>query len=324
MLAPSPPPRQFLQHDRGLVAPASLAAQLQTVFKRHGTVRQKRRASFLLSRALEGFGRPPDDDAEADKQGGAGADAAPDAAADAPRVTGVGGAIRDMVKNSTTRGENEWDAQHAPAAAAAAAADVPGNSVTGVGDAQAPLSAEASYQLLRQRMRGESVGGAASAGVRNVEKACAAAAAAAESGSTEDGFEGGQRRHLPAVASAPTPEPEQQAESHRDVLWRATVLAEKGRAHAALAALRAVDGRKRGMRVAVPYKVYALVFRALSNGYSATGKEELELAAAPTEALEWLLRGMARQGYRPKTAILNFGLEAFAVAAKTAKVRRVE
>ena len=303
-----PSPRHPWKHDRGIVPPASLAAQLETVFKRHGTVRQKRRASFLLARALEGFGPPPDDDTEAAQLERVGAGTAPDDAADAPGVTGVGDAIRGMVESSTTRGVGEWDARQTPAAGAGEF----GNDGPGASDAPGARSAEESYQLLRRRMRDESLrGGAASAGVRSVEQACTAAAT---SGRGEDG-EG--QRHLPAAASELEP-----AESHRDILWRATVLAEKGRAHAALAALQAVDGRKRGTRVAVPYKVYALLFRALSNGYSARSREELELAAAPTEALEWLLRGMARQGYSPKTTILNFGLESFAVAARTRKVRR--
>ena len=225
-----------------------------------------------------------------------------------------------MVESSTTRGLGEWDAQETPAVFAD---DEFGNGGTGAGgDALAPLSAEASYQLLRQRMRDESLRLAASAGVRSVEQACAAAAEGrrAEGGEGESEGEGVNRRHRPAVAaSAPELEP---TESHRDILWRATVFAEKGRAHAALAALQAVDGRKRGTRVAVPYKVYALIFRALANGYSARSREELELAAAPTEALEWLLRGMARQGYTPTTTILNFGLESFAVAARTRTVSR--
>lgn len=99
------------------------------------------------------------------------------------------------------------------------------------------------------------------------------------------------------------------------------VLAERGHAHAALAALQTVDGRKKGARVSVPFRVYGLVFRALSRGYSARSGEELELAAAPTEALQWLVRGVVRQGYAPTCALLNFGLEAFAVAARTRKVR---
>lgn len=99
------------------------------------------------------------------------------------------------------------------------------------------------------------------------------------------------------------------------------VLAERGHAHAAFAALQSVDGRKKGSRVSVPFRVYGLVFRALSRGYSAREKDELELAAAPTEALRWLVRGVARQGYKPTCAMMNFGLEAFAVAAKSRKVR---
>ncbi|CAM9643008.1 unnamed protein product, partial [Laminaria digitata] len=43
-------------HDRGQSPPPSLAAQLDVVVKRHGTARQKRRATFLLARALDGFG----------------------------------------------------------------------------------------------------------------------------------------------------------------------------------------------------------------------------------------------------------------------------
>eukprot|EP00903_Cladosiphon_okamuranus_P007042 g6846.t1 len=297
-------------HDRGLVPPASLAAQLETVFKRHGTVRQKRRASFLLARALEGFGPPPDDDIEAANQEGAETETAPGDLAGGPGVTGIGNAIRGMVESSTTRGAGEWDAQQTPVVAL----DEFGYGGPCAGDAPASLSAEATYQRLRERMRDESLRGAASPGVRSVEQACAAAVA--EGRREEDE---GQRRHPPAAAAAePKLEP---AESHRDILWRATVLAEKGRAHAALAALQAVDGRKRGTRVAVPYKVYALIFRALANGYSARSREELELAAAPTEALEWLLRGMERQGYSVNTIILNFGLESFAVAARTRKVQ---
>eukprot|EP00752_Nemacystus_decipiens_P011279 g10023.t1 len=301
-------------HDRGFVPPASLAAQLETVFKRHGTVRQKRRASFLLARALEGFGPPPDDDAEAAQQEAAGALTSSDDGADAPGVTGVGDAIRGMVKNSTTRGVGEWDAHQTPALVA----DEIETGRPGASDASAARSAEESYQLLRQKMRDESLRGAASAGIRSVEQACAAAAV---TGRGED-CEG--QRHPPseAAAAVAASSPElKPAESHREILWRATVLAEKGRPHAALAALQAVDGRKRGTRVAVPYKVYALLFRALSNGYSARSREELDLAAAPTEALEWLLRGMARQGYTPNTTILNFGLESFAVAARTRRVR---
>lgn len=311
-----PSPRRAWKHDRGLAPPASLAAQLQTVFKRHGTVRQKRRASFLLARALEGFGPPPD------------GDTAPDDAVDAPLVTGVGDAIRGMVESSTTRGAGEWDARQTLVAAdkpanggppGASDGDGAGGRSTGDAPAVASLSAEASYQLLRQRIRDESIRGAASAGVRSVEQACAAAAASAgaEIGQKED-REG--QRHPSTMASTQELEPAES--SHGDVLWRATVLAEKGRAHAALAALQLVDGRKRGTRVDVPYKVYALVFRALANGYSARGWEELELAAAPTEALKWLLRGMARQGYSPNATILNFGLESFAVAARTRKVRK--
>lgn len=304
-LFPFRSPRHAWKHDRGLVPPSTLAAQLETVFKRHGTVRQKRRASFLLARALEGFGPPAYNDTEAAQLEGAGADDA----ADAPGVAGVGDAIRGMVESSTTRGVGEWDARQAPAVAA----DGIGNDGPGASGAPATRSAEESYQLLRQRMRDGYLRGAASAGVRSVEQACAAAA-------TNERREDGEGQRHPPATSTPELEP---TESHREILWRATVLAEKGRAHAALAALQAVDGRKRGTRVAVPYKVYALIFRALSNGYSARGREELELAAAPTEALQWLLRGMARQGYSPKTTILNFGLESFAVAARTRKVRRV-
>lgn len=323
-LPPSLSPRHTPgKHDRGLTPPASLAAQLETVFKRHGTVRQKRRASFLLARALEGFGPPPDGDAETARQEGAETETAPGDVVGAPGATaGIGDAIRGMVESSTTRGAHEWDAQQTPAVAAAVAFDGGGGQST-AGDALAPPSAEVSYQLLYQRMRDESLRGAASPGVRSVEQACAAAAAAGagvESGRTAEG-EG--QRDLPTVASAPELGLDP-AESHRisDILSHVAVLAEKGRAHAALAALQAVDGQKRGMRVAVPYKVYALLFRALSNGYSARGRQELKLAAAPTEALEWLLQGMARQGYSPKTTILNFGLESFAVAAQTRKVRK--
>lgn len=109
-------------------------------------------------------------------------------------------------------------------------------------------------------------------------------------------------------------------ETHKGVLRRVAGLAERGRAHAALQLLHTVDGKKKGSRVAVPYRVYALLFRALSNGYSVKGREEVELAAAPESALLWLLRGMARQGHEPKRPLLNFGLEAFAVAAKSGKV----
>ncbi len=290
------------KHDRGLSPPAPLAAQLSTVFKRHGTIRQKRRASFLLARALEGFGPPPDDDGDDHDHDGENADQQAGGTDARPVAAGLGSVIRGMVESSTTRGMNEWDAREPPPAdAAGSAADGAekfADGEAGVEGAPAPLSAEASYQLLRQRMRDESLAASASPGVRSVEQAC-----------------GGEEPE-PQPEESPTATPP----SHRDVLWRVTVLAEKGRAHAALTALQAVDGRKRGTRVAVPYKVYALLFRALSHGYSARSKEELELAAAPAGALEWLLRGMARQGYRPKTTILNFGLEAFAVAAQTRKV----
>ncbi|CAM9327755.1 unnamed protein product [Ectocarpus sp. 12 AP-2014] len=298
-------------HDRGLTPPAALAAQLETVFKRHGTVRQKRRSSFLLARALDGFGPPRDNnnDDAAEQEG------------DARRVVGVGEAIRSMVESSTTRGIGEWDAQEPFGAAEefASGGDTQGNGEgsNGAGGTAAQPSAEQSYQLLRQRLREASLNGNASAGVRNVEQSCAAAVAAVAEVTQEAG-RGQDRRH---PSRAPTPGA---SESHREILRRVTVLAERGRPHAALAALQAVDGRKRGTRVAVPYRVYALLFRALANGYSAQGWEELGLAAAPAEALQWLLRGMARQGYTAKTTILNFGLEAFAVAAKTKQVREGE
>lgn len=322
----------LVKHDRGLSPPPSLAAQLETIFKRHGTARQKRRSSFLLARALDGFGPPPDDDESAKEEEGAGSETAVEGTdhgvVDAPRrVAGVGDAIRGMVENSTTRGVDEWDAQHPPPAGAAEKFANGGGSAAGAEDSDTvdgagagcapPQPAEASYQLLRQRMREVSIGGSTSAGARSVERACAAAAAAPRVGSKQEGA-GEEQGRLAATARPET----ESAESHREILRRVTVLAERGRAHAALTALQAVDGRKRGTRAAVPYKVYALVFRALSIGYSARGAEELELAAAPTEALQWLLRGMARQGYSATTTILNFGLEAFAVAAKTRKVMR--
>lgn len=330
--APSSPSTSpsLVKHDRGLSPPPSLAAQLETIFKRHGTVRQKRRSSFLLARALDGFGPPPDDEENAGQEEGAGSGTAVEdwdhGVVGAPRrVVGIGDAIRGMVESPTTRGVGEWDA-HTPAPAVAAEKFANGGGgggdgssakisdpVDGAGGAP-PLSAEARYQLSRQKTREVSLGGSASAGVRSIERACAAAAAGGAKGKREEAGEEQGR-------FAATTEPEtESAESHRDLLRQVTVLAERGRAHAALTALQAVDGRKRGTRAAVPYKVYGLVFRALSIGYSARGVEELELAAAPTEALQWLLRGMARQGYSATTTNLNFGLEAFAVAAKTRKV----
>ncbi|CAM9321848.1 unnamed protein product [Ectocarpus sp. 6 AP-2014] len=303
-------------HDRGLTPPATLAAQLETVFKRHGTVRQKRRSSFLLARALDGFGPPRDNDDDGDDG------TAAEQEGGARRVVGVGEAIRGMVESSTTRGVDEWDAQEPLAAAEESANGGGGSQVNeegsnSAGGTAARPSAEQSYQLLRQRLREASLNGNASAGIRNVEQSCAAAVAAAAELTKEAG-RGPDRRH---PSQAPT---QGASESHRDILRRVTILAERGRPHAALAALQAVDGRKRGTRVAVPYKVYALLFRALANGYSAQGWEELGLAAAPAEALQWLLRGMARQGYSAKTTTLNFGLEAFAVAAKTKQVREGE
>lgn len=306
----------FLKHDRGLTPPPALAAQLETVFKRHGTVRQKRRSSFLLARALDGFGPVRDNN---NNNGGDGDDrTAAEQEGDTRRVVGVGEAIRGMVESSTTRGVDEWDARE-PLAVAEEFADDNGGArgndegSNSAGGTAAQPSAEQSYQLLRQRLQEASLNGNASAGVRNVEQSCAAAVAAAPEVTHETGL-GLDRRH---PSPAPTPGA---SESHRDILRRVTVLAERGRPHAALAALQAVDGRKRGTRVAVPYRVYALLFRALANGYSAQGWEELGLAAAPAEALQWLLRGMARQGYSAKTTTLNFGLEAFAVAAKTKQV----
>lgn len=317
MLLPAVP--RFLKHDRGLTPPATLAAQLETVFKRHGTVRQKRRSSFLLARALDGFGPPRDNNDDGDDG------TAAEQEGDARRVVGVGEAIRGMVESSTTRGVDEWDAQEPLAAAeefASGGGGTQGNDEgsNSAGGTAAQPSAEQSYQLLRQRLREASLNRNASAGVRNVEQSCAAAVAAAVAAAaevTQEAGRGPDRRH-PSQASTPGA-----SESHRDILRRVTVLAERGRPHAALAALQAVDGRKRGTRVAVPYRVYALLFRALANGYSAQGWEELGLAAAPAEALQWLLRGMARQGYSAKTTTLNFGLEAFAVAAKTKQVTAI-
>ncbi|CAM9989759.1 unnamed protein product [Scytosiphon promiscuus] len=337
-------------HDRGMSPPPSVAAQLETVFKRHGTLRQKRRASFLLARALNGFGHPPDPDVDDDNDIDDSADAGRESSGgggriearegekhhgegDGRRAAGLGDAIRGMVETSTTRGVAEWYAQQPgpEAAPAVAAGEVAIGDDLGAKDSSAaksasggvsPLSAEESYQLLRRRLQGPSAGPPRSVGARGVERACDVAAGpegAMQEGEGRTG-EGPHGERAPEVASSGS---EQEA-SHRDVLQRVVVLAEKGRAHAALAELQAVDGRKRGMRVTVPFKAYALLFRALSNGYSARGKEELELAAAPMEALQWLLRGMARQGYPANTTILNFGLEAFAVAAKTRKVREGE
>ncbi|CAN0065234.1 unnamed protein product, partial [Hapterophycus canaliculatus] len=315
--------------------PPSVAAQLETVFKRHGTVRQKRRASFLLARALDGFGPPPDPDDDqanaADDGEGAGREGG-----SASRATGLGDAIRGMVETSTTRGVAEWDAgRPTPESALAVAAgevadggDLGAARDSSVGSRASggalPLSAEESYQLLRRRIRGSSARPSGPVGVRGVEQACDAAGAGF---GAEGAVQGGDARteERPQAQEAPAvPSESERGGSHRDVLQHVVVLAEKGRAHAALSALQAVDGRKRGTRVSVPYKVYALLFRALSNAYSARGKEELELAAAPMEALQWLLRGMARQGHFANSTILNFGLEAFAVAAKTRKVREGE
>lgn len=240
--------------------------------KRYGTVRQKRRAKFLLARALDGLSGVKEAADDADQGTAAGETAG------ARRDDGVGGSILAMVKSSRTRGKDEWD---------------PDQKITkekggdSVGEGSALLSAQQSYQSLQERMR--ELPQFVSAGVRGVEQAC----------------KDEQAERLPIP------------HSHKDILRRVTALAERGRAHAALSMLHDVDGRKKGTRTAVPYKVYGLLFRALSNGYSAREREELELAAAPMESLQWLLRGMARQGYKPNTTLLNFGLEAFAVAASS-------
>lgn len=344
-----PHPPSFLQHDRGMSPPPSVAAQLETVFKRHGTVRQKRRATFLLARSLDGYGPPPDSESDSDEEDdveGAGGERenGDDGEMDAdengrddkdngPYATGLGEAIRGMVKTSTTRGVTEWDAQR-PVPDSAPAVDAEGDDLrakdSNVGNSPgggvSPPSAAESYQLLRRRMEGSSARPSGSVGVRGVEQACDDSAGASyhmAGAIPEDGGCTEEREDAEEAPALSSPE-SQEGGSHREVLQRVVVLAEKGRAHAALAALQAVDGRKRGARVAVPYKVYALLFRALSNGYSARGEEELELAAAPMEALQWLLRGMARQGHAANTTILNFGLETFAVAAKTRKVRGTE
>lgn len=244
--------------------------------RRYGTVRQKRRAKFLLARALDGFGFVEEeaaaDNAEQNLEAG-------ETSGNTNCDDGVGGSILAMVRSSNTRGKDEWDPDQRVANE---------EDIDAVGEGAGSLSAQQSYRVLQESMR-ELPRKFVSAGVRAVERAC------------KD--EQADRLPLP--------------DSHEDVLRRVTVLAERGRAHAALSALHTVDGRKRGTRAAVPYRVYGLVFRALSNGYSARGREELELAAAPMESLQWLLRGMARQGYKPNTTLLNFGLEAFAVAASS-------
>lgn len=163
------------------------------------------------------------------------------------------------------------------------------------------------FQMLRQHRRSrdaEASGPKPFSGVRSVEMACAITA-------KKVGDRTGDVMKMSPVSDVDT---------YQGVLRRVAALAERGRAHEALQLLHAVDGKKKGSRVAVPYRVYALLFRALSNGYSVKGREEVELAVAPESALLWLLRGMARQGHEPKRPLLNFGLEAFAVAAKCGKV----
>lgn len=277
------------KHDREMVPPAALAAKLEVIFKRHGTARQKYRGRFLLARALAEFDGP-----EQDEEGERGEEAygvgQSRSGGGVSSGVGLGDAIRGMVRSSTTRRADEWDTK--PIAMPEGSGN-PKSGVPDVGDAShANSSAEESYQLLRQRLARPSN---LSTRVGSVEQAC------------NDEKEGGEERLPPSG-------------SHSDVVRQVAVLAERGRAHAALSALQTIDGRKKGLRVAVPYRVYASLFRALSNMYSERGKEEVELAAAPMESLQWLLRGMARQGHKPDSKLLNFGLEAFACAAKSRKV----
>lgn len=253
------------------------------IIKRHGTNRQKRSSKFLLAGVLK-----RDDDVRnvKEKETGVVEDNA---------ILGKPGAGKtdDMVTEVTENFEKSQ--QHK-------LDDLEGGPFMldsdSVGDSHS--AGDSHLQMLQEHRRSrnaEVLGLKPFSGVRGVEMACAIAAKKAGD-------------HTGDVMEM----------SHQGVLVRVAALAERGRAHAALQLLHAVDGKKKGSRVAVPYRVYALLFRALSNGYSVKEREEVELAASPESALLWLLRGMARQGHEPKRPLLNFGLEAFAVAANCGKV----
>ena len=299
--------------------PPTVAGQLDAIVRRHGTKAQKRRAVFLLAEGLKRVGnteekqtekvmtRSPtsekagvDDRAEAgrgsDKSAGFGLGKPGELGVEA--MDEIGAMVRRATESRHRAGEDFLTPEGV-------------KTFTKQPQMQRNLMKGAAEALKEEEERLQKI-----AGARGIELACALA--------TEDQADYGTRAETSDdlfLSAAST------LESHRGLFRRVTAMAERGRAHAALSALQKVDGRKKGNRVAVPYRVYALLFRALAGGYSARDREELELAASPTDALQWLLRGLARQGYKPGQSLLNFGLEAFAVAAKTKKVsrsRRVE
>lgn len=75
-----------------------------------------------------------------------------------------------------------------------------------------------------------------------------------------------------------------------------------------------------GRTIAVPYRAYKLILRAFRSPRGPKEERGWELAAAPKEAIDWLMKDLAWQGLTPEVRMMNSALNAFAVAATIKKV----
>ncbi|CAM9500437.1 unnamed protein product, partial [Discosporangium mesarthrocarpum] len=99
------------------------------------------------------------------------------------------------------------------------------------------------------------------------------------------------------------------------------ILAELGRSHKALQALREAK-EEAGGHLTMPYSLYMHLFRSMATKpVGPLEEEELRAVARPLPQLTLLLRDLVENGYMLDSVLLNYAMEAFTVAAVTEEVK---